>query len=170
LFQASPRFAVKNRESCGLPTAAKKARTNRAGSRSRLAPLPIAPAASTLSAAASAAIATPAVPAAPSATASSVAATCSAPSATFLLRPSFIHHQRAAQKIFSVQGFDRFNGVGIIRNFRKTESARLISETVPQQRECIGLNSNFRKHRGDLFFRGFERQITEIQFLHDRSP
>jgi hypothetical protein len=75
------------------------------------------------------------VPAAPCATAPSVAATSSATAATFLLRPSFIHNQSAAKKIFSVQGFDCFNGVGIIRNFRKTESARLIGETIPQQRE-----------------------------------
>src|SRR3984957_15297297 len=82
--------------------------------------------------------ATPAsIPAPPPAVSSSSAATAVAasPSATttaFLLRPSLIHYQRPAQKIFSVQRFDCFHRVGIICNFRKTEAARLIRETVPQ--------------------------------------
>lgn len=129
--------------------------------------LTVAPAASALSTAAATAIpTTPAVPA------SSATPTAMPPATTaaFLLRPSFVHHQRAAQKIFSVQRFDCFHRVGVIRNFGKTESARLIGKTIPQQRECIGLHSDFREHRGDLFFRGFERQITEVQFLHERSP
>jgi hypothetical protein len=129
--------------------------------------LTIAPSAA-LSASASTAIATTttaAVAASPSAGTAS-----SAPSATLLLGSSFIHHQRAAEKIFSVERFDGFHGVGIICDFRETESARLIGETIPQQGERIGLNSNLREHRGDLLFRSFERQITEIEFLHDRSP
>jgi hypothetical protein len=131
--------------------------------------LTIAPSASALSAAAPSAIATTtAMPAAPSA--STVPAASRSPSTTFLLGPSFIYDQGAAQKVFSVQRFDGFHGVGIISDFRETESARLIRKTIPQQGECIGLNSNFREHRGDLLFRSFERQITEIEFLHNRSP
>jgi hypothetical protein len=96
--------------------------------------LTIAP--SALSAAAPSAIATTtAVPASRSASASAVPAASSAPAATFLLRASFIDDQRAAQKVFSVQRFDGFHRVGIISDFRETESARLIRKTIPQQRE-----------------------------------
>jgi hypothetical protein len=88
----------------------------------------------------------------------------------FLLRTSFVHNQCAPQKILSIQRFDRFHCFSIICNFGETESARLICETIPQKREGIGLDSNLSEDCRDLFFRSLEGQITEIQFLHDRSP
>jgi hypothetical protein len=99
-----------------------------------------------------------------------VAATSAARAATFTLRTRFIHHQRAAQKILAVERFDGFVCFGVVANFGETETARLSSETIAQKRERIGLNANFRKQRRYLLFRGLERQITYIQFLHGRSP
>src|ERR1700677_240583 len=121
------------------------------------------------SASASTAIATAALSASASATATR-AATASATATAFLLGPCFIYNQRSSQKILSVQRLDGFHSFGVVANFSKTKSARLIRKAVPQQRERIGLNSNFREHCRDLLFRSFERQITEIEFLHDRSP
>jgi hypothetical protein len=129
--------------------------------------LPVAPSASS----ATTSIATAALSTASAAPTPAVTSTPSAPTtAAFLLRARFVHNQCAPQKILSVQRFDRFHRLGIICNFSETESARLIRETIPQKRERIGLDSNLGEHCRDLFFRSLERQITEIQFLHDRSP
>jgi hypothetical protein len=88
-----------------------------------------------LSAAAPSAIATTTAAVPASRSASTVPAASSAPATTFLLGTSFIYDQGAAQKVFSVQRFDGFHRVGIISDFRETESARLIRKTIPQQRE-----------------------------------
>ncbi|MGC1386178.1 MAG: hypothetical protein WA823_20570 [Candidatus Acidiferrales bacterium] len=60
------------------------------------------------------------------------AAIAAAGSTAFPLRTRFVDHQRAAQEILSVEGFDRFFGFGIIRELRKTKPARLAGETVAQ--------------------------------------
>jgi hypothetical protein len=99
-----------------------------------------------------------------------VAATTSAGATAFTLRTRFIHNQRAAQKIFAVERFDGFVRFGVVANFSETETARLSRETIAQQRKRIRLHANFRKQRRYLLFRGLERQITHIQFLHGRSP
>jgi hypothetical protein len=119
--------------------------------------------------AASATSATPSSTVSASAAPVMAATPTTAAPATFL-RPRFIYHQRTPKKILSVQSFDRFHRFGIVCNFRKSEAAGLVGEAVSQQGERVGLNSDFREHRGDLFFCGFKGQITEIQFLHDRSP
>jgi hypothetical protein len=99
-----------------------------------------------------------------------MAATSSAGTAAFTLRTRFIHHQRAAQKILAVERFDGFVCFGVVADFGETEAARLSRETIAQQRERIRLHTNLRKQRRYLLFRGLERQITNIQFLHGRSP
>jgi hypothetical protein len=112
-----------------------------------------------------------AVPSASTTSASAtMAATSSTGAAAFTLRTRFIHNQRAAQKILAVECFDGFVCLGIVANFSETETARLSRETIAQQRERIRLHTNFRKKRCYLLFRGLERQITHIQFLHGRSP
>jgi RNase P/RNase MRP subunit POP5 len=110
------------------------------------------------------------VTAASTTTASAVAATTPAGATAFTLRTRFIHHQRAAQKILAVKRFDGFIRFGVVANLGETETARLSRETIAQQRERIRLHANFRKQRRYLLFRGLERQITDIQFLHGRSP
>ena len=99
-----------------------------------------------------------------------VAATSAAGTAAFTLRTRFVDDQSAAQKILAVERFDRFVRFGVVANFGETESARLSRETIAQKRERIRLHTNFRKQRRYLLFRGLERQITHIQFLHGRSP
>jgi hypothetical protein len=99
-----------------------------------------------------------------------VAATSAAGASAFTLRTRFVDDQRTAQKILAVERFDRFVCFGVIANFGETESTRLAGETIAQQRERIRLHTNFRKQRRYLLFRGLERQITNVQFLHGRSP
>jgi hypothetical protein len=99
-----------------------------------------------------------------------MASTTAASPAAFTLRTRFIHDQRAAQKILAVERFNRFVRFGVVANFGETEAARLSRETIAQKCERIRLHTNFRKQRRYLLFRGLERQITHIQFLHGRSP
>jgi hypothetical protein len=130
-------------------------------------------AATTIATASSASAATPsaAMTAASATTASAaVAATSPTRAAAFTLRTSFVHDQRAAQKILAVERFDRFICFGVVPNFGETEAARLTRETIAQQRERIRLDTNLRKQCCYLLFRGLEREIAYIQFLHGRSP
>jgi hypothetical protein len=127
--------------------------------------LTVATTASAISSTAPTAITSTAL-AAPSAAASALSTTASAATSTAFLRARFIHYQRASQKIFSIQCFDRLHRVRIVCNFREAEAARLIRKAVAQQRKLIGLHSDLREHRRNLFFGSFERQIAEIQFLH----
>jgi hypothetical protein len=101
---------------------------------------------------------------------SAVATTSSARSSAFTLGTRFVDDQSAAQKILAVEGLDRFVCFGVVANFGETESAGLSRETIAQKRERIRLHTDFRKQRRYLLFRGLERQITDIQFLHGRSP
>jgi hypothetical protein len=68
---------------------------------------------------------------------STMTAACAATtrSATFTLRPGFIHHERAAKKILAVEGGHRFLRLGVVVNLGETESARLSRKTIPKQRE-----------------------------------
>jgi hypothetical protein len=100
----------------------------------------------------------------------SVAATSAASASAFTLRTRFVDDEGATQEILAVEGFDGLVRFGVVANFGETESARLSGETIAQKRERIRLDANFRKQRCYLLFRGLERQITDIQFLHGRSP
>jgi hypothetical protein len=55
--------------------------------------------------------------------------------AAFALRTSFIHDQRASEKIFAVERRDCFLSFRVVANFRKAESARLAGEAIAQQGE-----------------------------------
>jgi hypothetical protein len=99
-----------------------------------------------------------------------VATTSATGAPTFTLRTRFIDDQRPAQKILAVERFDGFVCFGVVANFSETETARLSREAIAQQRERIRLHTNLRKQRRYLLFGGLERQITNVQFLHGRSP
>jgi hypothetical protein len=121
---------------------------------------------------ATASAATASATAAPAAV--SAAITASPASATtasaFSLRTSFIHHQRAAKKVFAVEGCDRLLRCAVVMNFGETETARLSRETIAKQCERIRLYADFSKQRLHLLFCGFKRQVPNVQFLHGRSP
>jgi hypothetical protein len=71
------------------------------------------------------------------------AASAATRTTTFALRTSFVHNERAAQKIFAIEGCDCFFGFRIVADFRKAKSARLAGETIAQKSERIRLHSNF---------------------------
>jgi hypothetical protein len=99
-----------------------------------------------------------------------MSATPAATSATLALRTRLIHHQRAAQKFFTVERGNHFFRFPVVANFGEAESSRLPGETVAQQRKRIRLHAYFRKQLLHLLFCGLEREIAHVQFLHGRSP
>jgi hypothetical protein len=137
--------------------------------------LAVAAAVTAAIAAASAAVATTAAaasataPATVSAAIAAASATTTAASA-FSLRTSFIHHQRAAKKVFAVEGCDRLLCCAVVMNFGETETARLSCKTIAKECERIRLYADFSKQRLHLLFCGLKREIPNVQFLHGRSP
>jgi hypothetical protein len=100
-----------------------------------------------------------ATPASTAATAVSAAiATASATTAAtaFSLRASLIHYQRAAKKVFAVEGCNRLLRCAVVMNLGETEAARLSCETIAEQREGIGLYADFSKQRLHLLFCRFK--------------
>jgi hypothetical protein len=79
---------------------------------------------------------------APAATAASTSATAvsaaiTAPPATtsataFSLGTSLIHYQRAAKKVFAVEGCNRLLRCAVVMNLGETEAARLSRETIAE--------------------------------------
>jgi hypothetical protein len=135
--------------------------------------LPVAsPATASVAATASAPSAAPTttVAAAASTTAAtSMATTASAASATFALRTRFIYNERAAKEILAVERTDGLLRV-LVFHFGEAKPARLPRKAIAQQRQRIRLHADFREQRLDLLFRGLEREIAHVQFLHGRSP
>ena len=82
---------------------------------------------------------------APASSAAMATAPTPASSAAFPLRTRFIHHQRTSQKILAVQPGNRLFRLCIIVNFSEAETSRLARETIAEQRQRIGLHSDFRK-------------------------
>jgi hypothetical protein len=107
--------------------------------------------------------------AAASTTAASMATTASATSATFALRTRFIYNERAAKKILAVERADCLLRV-LVFHFGEAKPTRLPRKAIAQQRQRIRLHADFREQRLDLLFRGLEREIAHVQFLHGRSP
>lgn len=108
--------------------------------------------------------------AAPTTSATVAAATTASSTATFTLRAGFVDHKSAAEEILAVESGDHFFGFGIVFNFGEAKTARLSCETIAEQGERIRLHADFREKRGYLLFRGFEREIPNVEFLHGRSP
>jgi hypothetical protein len=108
------------------------------------------PAASTTVATAPAA--TPASTAATAMSAAIAASPATTSATTFSLRASLIHYQRAAKKVFAVEGCNRLLRCAVIMNLGETEAARLSCETIAEQREGIRLYADFSKQRLHLLF------------------
>jgi hypothetical protein len=70
----------------------------------------------------------------PAASTASSTVTSASTATAALLRTSFIHDQRPTEKILAVQRFNSFCGFGVVSNFGKTKTARLIREAIAQKR------------------------------------
>jgi hypothetical protein len=128
-----------------------------------------------IAAASSTPVATPsaatAASTAPTTVSAAITASSTTPStAAFSLRTSFIHYQRAAKKVFAVEGCNRLLRCAVVMNLGETETTRLSGETIAQQRERIRLYADFSKQRLHLLFCCLEREVPNVQFLHGRSP
>src|ERR1700757_1494714 len=63
---------------------------------------------------------------------SSTAVSASLPAPSFSLRASLIHYQRAAKKVFAVEGCNRLLRCAVVMNLGETEAARLSRETIAE--------------------------------------
>jgi hypothetical protein len=137
--------------------------------------LPAIPAISPVSATIATTPTTTAATSAPTAAASTVPSTTaatrpsSAASAALRLRPRLIHHQVAPAKILSIQ---RINGPlhVLIIHFHECEAPGLAREPVADQVDVRRRHAHLRKPLVQLFFCGGKREITDVQFLHLRTP
>jgi hypothetical protein len=116
--------------------------------------------------AASTSSATTAAVSAPPATATAAMTAPPATTTAFSLWTSLVYHQCPAQKILAVERRNHFFSFRVVANFRESKTARLSREAIAQQRQGIGLHTDLCKQRLHLLFRGLERQIPHIQFLH----
>jgi hypothetical protein len=120
---------------------------------------------STIAAAATAAAATAAV------TTASAAITTTATTAAraFRLRARFIHNKVPAAKILTVEAGDGAIRVFIVADFDEGESARLARETVANQADGRGADSQLAKPFLQLLFACIERKIADVKLLHLRN-
>jgi hypothetical protein len=96
---------------------------------------------------------TPAATPASTAVSAAIATASATTAATaFSLRASLIHYQRAAKKVFAVEGCNRLLRCAVVMNLGETEAAWLSCETIAEQREGIGLYADFSKQRLHLLF------------------
>jgi hypothetical protein len=105
-----------------------------------------------------------AAPAAVSATSAATAA------AALCLGTRFIHNEVSPAKILAVQGVDGAVRVFVIGNFDEGETARLPRETITNQIDAGGGDTDLRKPLVELIFRRGKRKITDIELLHLLTP
>jgi hypothetical protein len=126
-------------------------------------------AATTVTAASATTAATPSA-----ATAAPTTVTSAAPAATtattLSLGTRFIHDEVPPAKILTVQGVDSAVRVFIVGDFDECESARLPGETVADEIDARGSNTNLRKPLVELLFRRGKRKIPNIELLHLLTP
>src|SRR5271169_1525166 len=86
----------------------------------------------------------------------------SAAAAAFSLRPRFVYHQVPAAEVLTVQGIDRAFGIFVSLHFDEGKATRLSRETVTNEIDTRGSNTDLRKPFLKLFFRGGKRKIPDV--------
>jgi hypothetical protein len=108
------------------------------------------------------------LPAAAATTAAIASATATAPRATasaFCLRTSFIHIQRSAPVLGSVQSGDCFVALFGVRHLDEPEAARSAGITIGKDRNPVDL-SILLKQLAQLIFPSVEAEIPNEDVLH----
>jgi hypothetical protein len=109
------------------------------------------------------------IPAA-SATVSAATAATSAATRAFRLRARLVDNKVPAAKVLTVQAGDRTIRFFIVGDLDESEAARLTGETVANQADGRGADSQLSKPLLQLFFRCIERKIADVKLLHLRTP
>jgi hypothetical protein len=127
----------------------------------------VAPVSAITTIAAPATTAAPAAASAMTATPSAItAATTSAATTAFGLRPSFIHNEIASPKILTVHGIDGAVGFLVVGDLDESEATRLSRETVANEIDCRGIDTSLREKFVQAILRRRERKIANIELLH----
>jgi hypothetical protein len=103
------------------------------------------------------------------ATTTSAAAATGTAATAFAHRPSFIHHQRTAQKILAIAGLNGAFRLFVIAEFREAESARLTGEFIADDLNRIGLESVPSEPILQLGLTGLVRKVAYKQFFQGSS-
>ena len=132
------------------------------------------PAVSAISPIAAIPAATPAAPTPPSVSSAPASVTTTAApapaAAAFGLRTRFVYHEVPSTEILAVQRVYSAIGVFIIGNFDEGETARLSRETVTNEIDTRGSNTDLREPFLHLLFRSGKRKVTHVKLLHLPTP
>jgi siroheme synthase len=125
---------------------------NRKAGKRKLPAVAAITAVAAISTATTAASATSTIPTAATTSTASVTTATTTPSRAFCLGARFVDNQVPATEVLTVQAGHRTLRVFIARNFDESETARLARETIANQTDCRGADSNLRKPFLQLFF------------------
>jgi hypothetical protein len=106
----------------------------------------------------------------PSSTTAVTASTAATSATAFALRARLVDNKGAAEKLLAVERCNGLFGLGVVAHFRESETSRLSCKPIAKKSEGIRLNTDFGEKGLDIVFGSLERQIADVQFLHDRSP
>jgi hypothetical protein len=109
-------------------------------------------------------------PTASAAASTAVSATSAASAATFRLGTRFIHHQVPPAEILAVQGIDGAFRIFVAVHFDERETPRLARETVANEINARGCDTNLGQPLVELILRRGKRKIANIELLHLLTP
>ena len=90
--------------------------------------------------------------------------------AALSLWPSFVDYEIPATEILAVQGIDGAVGIFVGLHFDEGETTRLSRETVPNEIDTRGSNTDLREPFLKLIFRRGKRKIPDVELLHLPTP
>jgi hypothetical protein len=86
------------------------------------------------------------------------------------LRTGFVHDKVPAPEILTVEGSDRAIRLFIIGDFDESEAAGLARETITNQTDCGGVDTDLTEPFLQLLFRRVEWKIADVKLLHLGTP
>jgi hypothetical protein len=113
---------------------------------------------------------TAAVSTASAAITAATAAASTTATTTFGLRSRFVHHQVSSAKILTVQRIDRALRIFVTVYLNECKTARLARETIPNEIDTRGTDTDLREILCNLFIRRGKRKIANVELLHLPAP
>jgi hypothetical protein len=86
------------------------------------------------------------------------------------LRPGFVDHEVSPAEILTVHGINRAVSVFVVVDFDEGEAARLSGETIANEIDTRGSNTDLGEPLVELIFRGRKRKIPDVELLHLPTP
>ena len=106
-------------------------------------------------------------PATPTVTTAAAAASTAT---TLGLWARFVDDEVPAAKILAVEGVNGTASVIVVGNFDESEAARLSRETIANEIDTRGSNTDLSEPLLELLFRRGKRKVTHVKLLHLPTP